>query len=109
MAGGRTTAGTLHFVSDAAPLPPAPEGANSASLSGVDELCYANDSGQALDYVPPDLAADILRLYDRDAANAWLAGQHPLLGHRSPLSELAHGRIAEVRAALRSDAADSFA
>jgi hypothetical protein len=75
----------------------------------ADELGCVDDSKQALDDVPPDIAADLLSLYDRDAANAWLIGQHPLLGHRSPLSELAHGRIAEVRAALRSDAADSFA
>ena len=52
----------------------------------VDGLDSLGGSTQVLDE-PPDAAAELLRLYERDAADAWLVGQHPLLGHRSPRYE----------------------
>jgi hypothetical protein len=51
----------------------------------------------------------VLRLYDRDAALAWLLGINPRLGDRRPIDLIRAGRTEELMRAIRAERADSFA
>src|SRR5262245_38596824 len=53
--------------------------------------------------------ANLLRLYDRDAALAWLEGLNPHLGDRRPIDLVRQGRIEELMRAIRAERADAFA
>jgi transcriptional regulator with XRE-family HTH domain len=53
--------------------------------------------------------ANLLRLYDREAALAWLFGVNPLLGDRRPVDLIRLGRAEELMRAIRAERADSFA
>ena len=50
-----------------------------------------------------------LRLYDHDAAVAWLFGINPRLGERRPIDLIRAGRAEELMRAIRAERADSFA
>ena len=52
---------------------------------------------------------NLLRLYERDAALAWLFGVNPLLGDRRPVDLIRLGRAEELMRAIRAERADSFA
>src|SRR5437762_12588221 len=51
----------------------------------------------------------LLRLYERDAALAWLFGVNPRLGDRRPIDLVRAGRIEELMRAIRAERSDSFA
>jgi transcriptional regulator with XRE-family HTH domain len=51
----------------------------------------------------------LLRLYDRDAALAWLFGLNPTLGDRRPIDLIRGGRAEELMQAIRAERSDSFA
>jgi len=53
--------------------------------------------------------SNLLRLYDREAALAWLWGIHPLLGDRRPIDLIRAGRAEELMRAIRAERSDSFA
>ena len=53
--------------------------------------------------------ANLLRLYDRDAALAWLFGVNPSLGDRRPIDLIRAGRTEELMRAIRAERSDSFA
>jgi hypothetical protein len=53
--------------------------------------------------------SSLLRLYDRDAALAWLSGLNPHLGDRRPIDLIRLGRAEELMRAIRAERADSFA
>ena len=53
--------------------------------------------------------SNVLRLYDRDAALAWLFGINPLLGHKRPIDLIRLGRAEELMRAIRAERADTFA
>jgi hypothetical protein len=53
--------------------------------------------------------ADLLRVYEPDAARAWPLGFNPLLGDRRPIDCLCAGREQEVIRAIRTERTDSFA
>jgi uncharacterized protein (DUF2384 family) len=53
--------------------------------------------------------SNLLRLYDRDAALAWLFGLNPLLGDRRPIDLIRAGRIEELMRAIRAERGDTFA
>ena len=53
--------------------------------------------------------SNLLRLYDRDAALAWLFGLNPLLGDRRPIDLVRLGRTEELMRAIRAERADTFA
>jgi hypothetical protein len=53
--------------------------------------------------------ANVLRLYDREAALAWLFGVNPLLGDRRPIDLIRLGRTEELMRAIRAERADTFA
>ncbi len=53
--------------------------------------------------------ANLLRLYEREAALAWLSGINPLLGDRRPIDLIRLGRAEELMRAIRAERADSFA
>jgi uncharacterized protein (DUF2384 family) len=53
--------------------------------------------------------AAALRLYDREAALAWLFGINPRLGDRRPIDLVRAGRAEELMRAIRAERADSFA
>ena len=50
-----------------------------------------------------------LRLYDRDAALAWLFGINPRLGERRPIDLIRAGRAEELMRVIRAERTDSFA
>ena len=50
-----------------------------------------------------------LRLYERDAALAWLFGVNPNLGGRRPVDLIRMGRTEELMRAIRAERSDSFA
>ena len=52
---------------------------------------------------------NLLRLYDRDAALAWLFGINPTLGDRRPIDLIRTGRAEELMRAIRAERADTFA
>jgi uncharacterized protein (DUF2384 family) len=53
--------------------------------------------------------SNLLRLYDREAALAWLFGVNPLLGDRRPIDLIRTGRAEELMRAIRAERADTFA
>ena len=53
--------------------------------------------------------SSLLRLYDKEAALAWLFGVNPLLGDRRPIDLIRAGRAEELMRAIRAERADSFA
>jgi transcriptional regulator with XRE-family HTH domain len=53
--------------------------------------------------------SSLLRLYDRDAALAWLFGINPLLGDRRPIDLIRTGRAEELMRAIRAERSDTFA
>jgi uncharacterized protein (DUF2384 family) len=53
--------------------------------------------------------SSLLRLYDREAALAWLFGLNPSLGDRRPIDLVRSGRTEELMRAIRAERADSFA
>src|SRR5687767_9274876 len=53
--------------------------------------------------------SNVLRLYDRDAALAWLFGINPHLGDRRPIDLVRTGRAEELMRAIRAERSDSFA
>ena len=50
-----------------------------------------------------------LRLYDKEAALAWLFGINPRLGDRRPIDLVRAGRAEELIQAIRGERSDSFA
>ena len=53
--------------------------------------------------------SNALRLYERDAALAWLFGVNPVLGDRRPIDLIRLGRTEELMRAIRAERSDSFA
>jgi len=53
--------------------------------------------------------ASLLRLYEPDAALAWLLGVNPYLGDRQPIWFIRKRRFEEVLDAIRASRAGSFA
>jgi len=53
--------------------------------------------------------SSVLRIYDKDAALAWLFGVNPNLGDRRPIDLIRAGRTEELLRAIRAERADSFA
>jgi transcriptional regulator with XRE-family HTH domain len=53
--------------------------------------------------------ANLLRLYEPDAARAWLFGLNPHLGDRRPIDLVRMGRTEELLQAIRAERAGSFA
>lgn len=53
--------------------------------------------------------SNLLRLYDHDAALAWLFGVNPRLGDRRPIDLVRTGRAEELMRAIRAERGDSFA
>jgi uncharacterized protein (DUF2384 family) len=53
--------------------------------------------------------SSLLRIYEREAALAWLFGINPELGDRRPIDVVRAGRIEELMRAIRAERADSFA
>ena len=52
--------------------------------------------------------SNLLRLYARDAALAWLFGVNPRLGDRRPIDLVRAGRAEELMRAIRAERSDSF-
>lgn len=50
----------------------------------------------------------VLRIYDQDAALAWLFGVNPLLGDRRPVDLIRQGRTEELMRAIRAERSDTF-
>jgi uncharacterized protein (DUF2384 family) len=53
--------------------------------------------------------ANLLRLYEAEAARAWLLGLNPSLGDRRPIDLVRAGKAEELMRAIRAERADSFA
>jgi len=53
--------------------------------------------------------ANLLRLYEREAALAWIFGLNPLLGDRRPIDLIRLGRTEELMRAIRAERGDTFA
>jgi uncharacterized protein (DUF2384 family) len=53
--------------------------------------------------------SSLLRIYEREAALAWLFGVNPSLGDRRPIDLVRAGRTEELMRAIRAERADSFA
>src|SRR3954447_8191337 len=53
--------------------------------------------------------SNLLRLYEQDAALAWLFGLNPVLGDRRPIDLIREGRTEELMRAIRAERSDSFA
>jgi uncharacterized protein (DUF2384 family) len=53
--------------------------------------------------------ANLLRLYERDAALSWLFGVNPALGDRRPIDLIRAGRTEELMRAIRAERSDAFA
>jgi hypothetical protein len=53
--------------------------------------------------------ANLLRIYDQDAALAWLSGINPQLGDRRPVDLIRLGRTEELMRAIRAERSDTFA
>ena len=52
--------------------------------------------------------SNVLRIYEQDAALAWLFGVNPLLGDRRPVDLIRQGRIEELMRAVRAERSDTF-
>lgn len=55
------------------------------------------------------VVGNLLRVYEPEAARAWLFGLNAHLGDRRPIDLIRAGRVGEVIAALRAARAGSFA
>ena len=53
--------------------------------------------------------ANLLRLYEPEAARSWLFGLNPHLGDRRPIDLVRVGRAEELMRAIRAERAESFA
>jgi uncharacterized protein (DUF2384 family) len=53
--------------------------------------------------------SNLLRIYEPEAALAWLFGVNPGLGERRPIDLVRAGRIEDLMRAIRAERADSFA
>jgi hypothetical protein len=53
--------------------------------------------------------ANLLRLYEPEAALAWLFGINPVLGDRRPIDLVRAGRTEELMRAIRAERSDAFA
>jgi uncharacterized protein (DUF2384 family) len=53
--------------------------------------------------------ANLLRLYEPEAARSWLFGLNPHLGDRRPIDLVRAGRAEELMRAIRAERAESFA
>lgn len=53
--------------------------------------------------------SNLLRLYEPDAARAWLFGLNPHLGDRRPIDVIRAGRLEDLMRAIRAERAESFA
>jgi transcriptional regulator with XRE-family HTH domain len=53
--------------------------------------------------------SSLLRLYEREAALAWLFGVNPLLGDRRPIDLIRRGRAEDLMRAIRAERSDTFA
>jgi uncharacterized protein (DUF2384 family) len=53
--------------------------------------------------------SSLLRLYEKEAALAWLFGINPTLGDRRPIDLVRAGRTEELTRALRAERSDAFA
>jgi uncharacterized protein (DUF2384 family) len=53
--------------------------------------------------------SNLLRIYEKEAALAWLFGLNPRLGDRRPIDLVRAGRTEELMRAVRAERADSFA
>src|SRR6266508_5430582 len=53
--------------------------------------------------------SNLLRLYEREAALAWLFGVNPQLGDRRPIDLVRSGRAEELMRAIRAERSDAFA
>jgi hypothetical protein len=53
--------------------------------------------------------SNLLRLYEREAALAWLFGVNPLLGDRRPIDLIRAGKAEELMRAIRAERSDTFA
>ena len=53
--------------------------------------------------------SNLLRIYEPEAARAWLLGVNPSLGDRRPVDLVRAGRAEELMRAIRAERADSFA
>jgi uncharacterized protein (DUF2384 family) len=53
--------------------------------------------------------SSLLRLYEKEAALAWLFGINPTLGDRRPIDLVRAGRTEELMRALRAERSDAFA
>lgn len=52
--------------------------------------------------------ANLLRLYEREAALAWLFGVNPLLNDRRPIDLIRLGRAEALMRAIRAERSDTF-
>ncbi len=52
--------------------------------------------------------SNLLRIYDKEAALAWLFGINPLLGDRRPIDLIRLGRAEELMKAIRAERSDTF-
>jgi hypothetical protein len=52
---------------------------------------------------------NLLRLYEPEAALAWLFGLNPFLGDRRPIDLIRAGRTEELMRAIRAERFDAFA
>ena len=53
--------------------------------------------------------SNVLRLYEKETALAWLFGLNPHLGDRRPIDLVREGKIEELMRAIRAERAGSFA
>ena len=53
--------------------------------------------------------ANLLRLYEPEAARAWLLGLNPHLRNRRPIDLVRKGKLEELMAAIRAERAGSYA
>ena len=53
--------------------------------------------------------SNLLRIYDREAALAWLFGVNALLGDKRPIDLIRMGRTEELMRAIRAERGDTFA
>jgi len=53
--------------------------------------------------------SNLLRLYEKQAALAWIFGINPQLGDRRPIDLIRQGRTEELMRAIRAERSDSFA
>jgi uncharacterized protein (DUF2384 family) len=53
--------------------------------------------------------SNLMRIYEPEAARAWLRGVNPNLGDRRPIDLVRGGRAEELMRAIRAERADAFA